>query len=311
MMATLTREVCECCRRFIYIGQSIAECRLCNAVIHTRCFKKSDFKFENGFGYCYNCYVFKFEPRYNPYKTSISKFSVPINDENCYNEELIDFIDTIQIISNTLDNCKSFKSMDEANKSTIFSNVNKDKFSAMFLNIDGNKSNFDEFAVLLQQLKHTFSVFGLAETNTIPEHKNLYQIEGYNSYYQEPKPGKCKGTGVALYIHNSLNTTRNNVFSVCSENLETLFVDANLGENTELHIGVLYRPPDGNDIEFLDELKNLLEILPSKNVFIMGDFNFDLLKIENERTKNFEDIILTSKFSPLISTSTHSKTKLP
>ena len=307
MMASLTREVCECCHKYVYIGQSIVECNLCNAVIHTRCFKKSQFVFENDASYCYNCYVFKLESRYNPYKTSISKFFVPINDENCYNEELIDFIDTIQIISNTLENCKSFKSMDEADNSTIFLNANKDKLSAMFLNIDGNKSNFDEFAVILQQLKHTFSVFGLAETNTIPEHKNLYQIDGYNSYYQEPKPGKHKGTGVALYIHNNLNATINNTFSICSENLETLFVDVTLGDDTKLHIGVLYRPPDGNENEFLEEFKNLLEILPQKNVFLMGDFNFNLLKVENEHTKNFEDIILTSRFSPVISTSTHSK----
>ena len=125
MMASLTREVCKCCRKFIYIGQSIAECSLCNAVIHTRCFKKSDFKFENSISYCYNCYFFKFEPRYNPYKTSTNNFYGSINEENCYNEEPIDFIDTIQIISNTLENCMSFKSVDEANKSTIFSNQDK------------------------------------------------------------------------------------------------------------------------------------------------------------------------------------------
>ena len=306
-MTSLTREVCEYCRRFVYIGQSIEECSLCNAVIHTRCFKKSDFTFENDSSYYYNCHVFKYKPRYNPYKAYISKFSVPCNEENSYNEELIDFIDTIQIISNTLENCLTFESMEEASTSTTFSNINKDKFSTMFLNIDGNKSNFDEFVVLIQQLKHKFSVIGLSETNTIPEHKNLYQIEGYNSYYQEPKPGKCKGTGVALYVDNTLTATVNNALSICSANLETLFVDVNFGENTELHIGVLYRPPDGNVTESLDEFKNLLEILPSKNVIIMGDFNFNLFKIDNEHTRNFKDIILTSKFSPSISTSTHSK----
>ena len=140
--------------------------------------KSSNFTFENDSSYCYNCHVFKYKPRYNPYKAYISKFSVPCNEENSYNEELIDFIDTIQIISNTLENCLTFESMEEASTSTTSSNINKDKFSTMFLNIDGNKSNFDEFAVLIQQLKHKFSVIGLSETNTVPEHKNLYQIEG-------------------------------------------------------------------------------------------------------------------------------------
>ena len=39
----------------------------------------------------------------------------------------------------------------------------------------------------------------------------------------------------------------------------------------------------------------------------MGDFNFDLFKIDNETSRRYEDIITTSKFSPLISTFTHAK----
>ena len=39
----------------------------------------------------------------------------------------------------------------------------------------------------------------------------------------------------------------------------------------------------------------------------MGDFNFDLLKIDDESCRMYEDLILTSIFSPLISTFTHAK----
>ena len=44
-------------------------------------------------------------------------------------------------------------------------------FSSLFFNLDGNKSNFDNFAVELERHAHTFSVIGLAETNTSPDHR--------------------------------------------------------------------------------------------------------------------------------------------
>ena len=304
-MTSFVREECECCHKYIYFGQSISECNLCNAVIHTNCFKKSNFTFQNGNCYCTECYLCKYIPRYNPYKKLVSESAQPCVEDKSYNEDPIDIIDTIQTLSSILENCTSYENMEDINKSNIF--AQQDKLSTMFLNIDGNKSNFDEFAVLFQQLDHKISAIGLAETNTSPEHKNLYKIDGYNSFYQEPKPGKNKGTGVALYIDNSLNATINNKFSNCTANLETLFLDVDIGENNTYHIGVLYRPPGGNETEFLDEFKILLDAMPPYNVKIMGDFNFDLLKVDNVATRGFEDLILTSRFSPLISISTHSK----
>ena len=220
----------------------------------------------------------KYEPRYNPYKFYTNyhcKASSDSCDEKFYNEEPEEFIDTIQNLSNILESCISLKTIAETNHLPLF--AEKDNFSSMFLNIDGNKSNFDEFAVLLKQLKHDFSVIGLAETNIGPELKNLFPIEGYNSYYQDPKLGKSKGTGVALYVHKSLNAVVNSNLTVCSANLESLFIDVYSDDNKKFYVGVLYRPPDGNATKFLEELQSLFENMPPNNVFIMGDFNFDLL----------------------------------
>ena len=305
MMTSPIREKCEYCFKSIYFGNSISECDLCNAVIHTKCFQNSSFRFDVGKCYCNSCFLNKYRPCYNPYKKVINEFTTPLHDEKTYNEDPIDFIDTIQTLSDILENCTTLESMHELNKSNIISGQNK--LSTMFLNIDGNKSNFDEFAVLSQQIENKFSIIGLAETNVGPEHKNLYQIDGYNSFYQDPRPGKQKGTGVALYIDSSLNATVNNTFSSRTANLETLFVDINLGKNNTYHIGVLYRPPDGNAAEFLSEFKNLLSSMPLYNVLIMGDFNFDLLKIDTVTSREFEATIMTSRFSPLISIPTHSK----
>ena len=78
-------------------------------------------------------------------------------------------------------------------------NLTENNFSTLFQNIDGNRANFDYFAVKLEELHHIFSVTGLAETNIYPNNKDLYALDNYRRYYHDIDLGKKKGTGVALY----------------------------------------------------------------------------------------------------------------
>ena len=48
----------------------------------------------------------------------------------------------------------------------------KINFSTYFLNIDGNKTNFDQLITDLNMIKHIFPGVGLAETNIDETHKN-------------------------------------------------------------------------------------------------------------------------------------------
>ena len=49
-------------------------------------------------------------------------------------------------------------------------------FSTYFLNIDGNKTNFDRLSAELAVIKHKFAVVALAETNTDECNKDLYKL---------------------------------------------------------------------------------------------------------------------------------------
>ena len=114
--------------------------------------------------------------------------------------------------------------------------------SSYFLNIDGNKSNFDSLIVELDRMKHTFSVIGLAETNVGHEESPVYKLPNYNSFYQNKQPNKAKGTGVALYVQDKLNAVINELVSGVTENLESLFVTTR-NESKVITFGVIYRPP--------------------------------------------------------------------
>ena len=138
--------------------------------------------------------------------------------------------------------------------------------SIFFQNIDGNKSNFDALAVSLQRFTKKFPIIALAETNVCQEMSSMYQLSEYSPKYHHKLNDKKKGSGVALYIHNSLNAT-------IDDKLETLFVTIS-GDNPTT-IGTLYCPPNGYLEKALDELSSILDIA-SKQTHIAGDFNIDL-----------------------------------
>ena len=217
-----------------------------------------------------------------------------------------DVIETSQKISDILENCQQF------NSSTFNEYVKNEKisnnthFSTYFYNIDGNKSNFDQFSVELSTIEHKFSVIGIAETNTSPENKNLYQIPNYTSCYQNTLDGKKKGSGVALYINNTHNFNVCEEYSKSSQHIETLFVEITNSE-TPVIAGVVYRPPSGNLHEFNSELNLILDRIKCKNVLIMGDFNINLFELKDTPCHEFEENVITRGYFPSISIATHAK----
>ena len=116
----------------------------------------------------------------------------------------------LQKMSLVLEQCKSYST----NEFNLEQNENLAKYgSIFFMNIDGNKSNFDSLAVELDRFSHKFPIIGLAETNVNESESPVYQLGGYNSFYQDKFEDKSKGSGVALYIHESLIAVKNEFVS--------------------------------------------------------------------------------------------------
>ena len=286
---TLKKEVCPICAKTITIGQTIVECCVCDRAIHYKCYNKSNKSHSSEDFYCMNC-IHLAIPRYNPFELD--------NDADEDTE-----IDNILVKVNHIhNNCNSYSAKDY---NRHLCNQMNDHSSIIFQNIDGNKSNFDTFAIETRRYNEKFTVIALAETNENPESSSLYQLTGYNSFYQNSYFGKKKGTGVALYVNDSLNATVDGNVSHVTEHLETLFVTIS-SESIPITVGVVYRPPSGNVDEALSELSALLDKLP-KCSYISGDFNIDLHDKDSEVVQRYEDIMFSRGFFPLISIATHEK----
>ena len=68
-----------------------------------------------------------------------------------------------------------------------------------------------------------------------------------------------------------------------------------------LCIGVTYNPLSGENRLYFNELEKILENCPKENLYLMGDFNFDLHTLGDKDSKRFEEIIQSFGLFPLIS----------
>ena len=206
-------------------------------------------------------------------------------------------------LSKILNNCEKYDIRKFRELSKNIGTSNKSIFSCLCNNIDGNAANFDHFtSEILSQHKNCFSVIAVTETNIDVCHKDLYQLSDYTSEYNEKFPGKFKGSGIGLYIHNKYIFSRIKKFSRCTKSIELLFITIT---NTDLPItiGVIYRPPSGLIKDFLNEWEGILKELPEENVIVMGDFKIDLL----QPSTDFEGILYSNNMIPIITMATHEK----
>ena len=196
----------------------------------------------------------------------------------------------------------SINTIEEYNKRILpEGRINETKLFFKFLNIDGNMKNFDTLQTTLHAINHNFSVLGLAETNVNPATKELYKIPQYTSVYQNKLSGKKKGSGVAIYIDDSISFKQQDAVSICTKDIETLFITISSSTHP-VHIGVVYRPPSGNIDEFNEEILSFFKT--NDTVVLMEDFNINLFHDSKLRSA-FEEIILCNGFTPTISVATH------
>ena len=73
-----------------------------------------------------------------------------------------------------------------------------------------------------------------------------------------------------------------------NQSLETVFVEVAIPGQSNLVIGVVYRPPQSNIDNFTDELQDLLSypVMNNKKVCLLGDFNINLLQYGSNASVN-------------------------
>ena len=181
----------------------------------------------------------------------------------------------------------------------------KNKSLSLFhINACSLNKNFDDFQHLLSCTKKFFSIITISETR-ITKQVSLLNNLNLNNYSFEFSPTETSAGGTLLYIANHLSyKCHNDLNNHKKSELESTFIEIVNPRKSNIVVGIIYRHPsmDLNDFN-CNYLNKLLENISKeqKSVFLLGDFNVNLLNYnEHNQTNEFLDSLASNSFIPLI-----------
>ena len=299
---------CGICNRIIAKNHRYIRCNICNFKVHIKCNETDDktyakMKTNDETMFCIKCNedIMPFFPtlsgkrNYSDLSTSssVKSFFKGLNELN--NNQIDDSNDTSPPINCKYEDISSFK-----HKS------NKNEFSLFHLNIASLSKHKHELETILTMLEHKFDIIGISETklikNIVPNYDT--SLEGYTTY-ETPTEGD-KG-GVSLYIAKYYKCKPRQeldslIYNSCE--LESKFIEIIHPNKKNTVVGCIYRHPLMDLNQFNENYLNPLMVKLSsenKNIFLMGDFNIDLLKTDIDiNISNFFDNLTANLMVPHI-----------
>ena len=201
---------------------------------------------------------------------------------------------------------------------TPIPNSNKKNNSMFHLNIASLGLHKEELVTALSIINFEFDVIAITETKIKTGTAPIFDpaLKGYKLF---DTTTNCDKGGALLYVKENIICERRNdleklVFKSCE--LESVFIEVDIKDKKNKIYGCIYRHPS-MDLEYFTKhfFEKLMNKLASENKisYLLGDFNIDLLKIENEETINdFYNVLTSNLFVPHITLPTritsHSKT---
>ena len=149
-----------------------------------------------------------------------------------------------------------------------------------------------------------FDIIAISETR-ITKQVSLLSDFNLNNYSFEFTPTETSAGGTLLYIANHLSYKCRNDLNIYNKNeLESTFIEIVNPKKSNIIVGVIYRHPSMDLTDFnCNYLNKLLENISKeqKSIFLLGDFNVNLLNYnEHNQTNEFLDSLASNSCIPLI-----------
>ena len=103
-----------------------------------------------------------------------------------------------------------------------------------------------------------------------PSNVSAYSIPGYNHVAQT----RCasRGGGISLFVAEKNVYFKITDYCMVNDYIESLFVKIT-NNGIVFAIGLIYRPPNSNIVQFTETLNNILGEVSHMPCYIMGDYN--------------------------------------
>ena len=163
----------------------------------------------------------------------------------------------------------------------------KDSFSLFHLNIRSLSAHYDELLLLLSSFSLSVDVTGISESEEQIDCGFLTNVN-ISGYTIHSTPTKSSAGWVALYVKSSLDYKPREDLSVCKDKFEMVGIEILSTKSKNILCRCVYRHPNIDAQESVNYLDNLLQKLgkDNKHIYIMGDFNINLLNYESHSDTN-------------------------
>ena len=191
----------------------------------------------------------------------------------------------------------------DINKFTNSNFISDSSFSVLHLNIASLTCHLEELKILLQLTHYSFDIIAISETK-IQRNQEVISDISIPNYQLIHSPTDTTKGGTLLYITNKHNFKRRTDLEISqAKDVESTFAEIITQKGKNIIIGCIYKHHTINQSEFGEMLLPLLEKLNKENkpTIISGDFNIDLLKINNDnQTNDYFNLLTDNNFMPLI-----------
>ena len=176
----------------------------------------------------------------------------------------------------SLDNFTSCNSYDVDDFVKLSDTVLNKNLHFLHLNINGCRSNFNEFQLFLNTLSFNYSIIALTETNLSQNTDFNFELDNYRSVNNYTKHG------LKIYYLESVKVDVDSTYSFNDNFKETLFIRIKSHHLNNLLFGVLYRPHCSTIQQFIESFRDdiLNKFRPLESIILTGDFNINLANSE-------------------------------
>ena len=212
-----------------------------------------------------------------------------------------------QITSSFTDENYSCNYYNHSNISKVISKHNADCLKIINFNIRSFEKNKFNLYYYLSTLPIQFDIIFLTETGRVNIEWAESIFEGYKFLYQPPSSNKG-GAGMLIKTDSFDNFSEITNEKYCVKKncdcrlceVESIWVKL-VNKGKEFITGTIYRHPNGNVKHFIESIEHIFSNMNDNAFYIIaGDFNINLLNINDENTTKYVNGFLEANFIPCI-----------
>ena len=323
-MSSYVNNVCIMCSEMIVNPNSNISCAICSRYVHTKCIQNEGKTKKKKEWICSNCsqklntgseydddVTFSdsdIEKDVNDLNNSKSHFKITDVDLQKYDEMVFNPLrfdyNTEKCFNEIVDDAVSdVYKCNYITPEQFCSNSNADsygKLSFLNVNIRSLSKNLDQLKDCIDVLNKDFSIIGISETHLKHKPNDFYNLNGYTIEYTN-RIGRDKG-GVCMYISEQIKYKIRTDLCQANQNYESCFIEIECKNAKNIVVGVVYRAHTRID-DFISDIDPIFKTLSHerKTIYVMGDFNIDLLKADTNRpTHDYLELIYSYSLLPTI-----------